>query len=342
MNSVRVMHLVCSNGFAGVENYIVNLASGLADDGVEVTVVGGSRDHMIPALAGVGVEWLPGDDMCGALSSLRRTRTPDILHTHMSQADLVGWLYRRSRGRVARQVSTRHFAGSRGTNAVVRAMLAPIGRSLSAQIAISHFVADHVEPPVDVVYTGVESSERTSPRERFVFAAQRLEAEKHTAEIITTWAKSQGPSAGWTLRIAGDGSERAQLEQMAHELGVGNTVEFLGHRSDVDQLLTQAGLVIAPTPREGLGIFVLEAMAHSTPVVASAGGGHLETVGAVRPDLLFAPGETDAAAEIIDRLISDPKLRAVAGASLRDLQRSRFTIRGQVEGTRAVYERTLE
>lgn len=341
VNDVRVVHLVCSTGFAGVENYIVNVASGLERDGVDVTVIGGSRAQMTAALAGSGVEWLPGDDMRGAMSSLRDTPTPDILHTHMSQADLVGWLYRRGRGRRARQVSTRHFAGPRGNGLVARSVFAPVGRSLAAQIAISQFVADNVEPPVDVVYSGVRSTDAARDREPFVFAAQRLEPEKHTADVIEAWARSEGAAEGWTLRIAGDGSERAQLEELARRRGVAGSVEFLGHRSDVPDLLARAGLVLAPTPREGLGIFVLEAMAQATPVVASAGGGHLETVGAATPDLLFPPGDAAAAAGVIDDLIADAGLRAASGTALRDLQRASFTIEMQVAGTRAVYERVL-
>jgi len=338
---MRVVHLVCSDGFAGVENYIVNVASGLVVDGADVTVIGGSREQMGAALSDTGVEWLPGDDMRGAMASLRATAPPDILHTHMSQADLVGWLHLRGRGRAIRHVSTRHFAGLRGGNPLVRAVFRPVGSSLSAQIAISQFVADNVEPPVDVVYSGVTSSDAAAQREPFVFAAQRLEPEKHTADVIEAWARSEGAAAGWTLRIAGDGSERAQLEELTRARGVRDSVEFLGHRSDVPDLLTRAGLVLAPTPREGLGIFVLEAMARAAPIIASAGGGHLETVGAVSADLLFTPGDTVAAARKIDELIADVQLRAEYGTALREMQRARFTIESQVAGTRAVYERVI-
>lgn len=341
MTDVRVVHLVCSTGFAGVENYIVNVASGLARDGVDVTVIGGSSAQMQRALAATDVDWLPGDDMRGALASLRRTAAPDILHTHMSQADLVGWLHRRWRGRKSRQVSTRHFAGMRGTGTLARAAFRPVGRSLAAQIAISQFVAENVEPPTEVVYSGVESAHAAMSREPFVLAAQRLEPEKCTADVIEAWARSRGADEGWTLRIAGDGSERGQLEQLARARGVTGSVEFLGHRSDVSELLARAGLVVAPTPREGLGILVLEAMAQGTPVVASAGGGHLETVGVATPDLLFAPGDATDAARVIDGLLVDPGLRSEAGSALRRLQRDRFTIGGQVAGTRAVYERVL-
>ncbi len=336
---MRVVHLVCSTGFAGVERYMVNVAIGLVRADVSVVVIGGDDSQMRSAFAGTDVEWLPGHDMRSALASLRTSPVPDILHTHMSQADLVGWWYRRGTGRRSRHVSTRHFAGRRGGSAVARALFRPIGQSLAAQIAISHFVAQNVEPPAEVVYSGVESTDAVTPRGRFVLAAQRLEPEKKTADVIEAWARSSGPRDGWRLRIAGDGSERDALEGLARSRQVAESVDFLGHRTDVPDLLASAALVVAPTPREGLGILVLEAMAHGTPVVAAGGGGHLETVGIAAPGLLFAPGDTAAAARIIDELLADPLLRKSSGDALRGLQQERFTIEAQVAGTRAVYER---
>ncbi|WP_454116715.1 glycosyltransferase family 4 protein [Microbacterium aurum] len=341
MSEVRVVHLVCSSGFAGVENYIVNVATGLARDGVDVAVIGGADAQMQDALAGTGVEWLPGGDMRAAFRSLRSVADSGILHTHMSQADLVGWLHRRVRARDMRQVSTRHFAGPRGAGVLARAVFRLVGRSLATQIAISEFVARHVEPPAEIVYSGVATEASGPVREPYVLAAQRLEPEKRTADVIEAWAQSKGHAAGWRLLIAGEGSERGDLESLARTRAVADSVDFLGHRADIPQLLARAGLVVASTPREGLGMLVLEAMAHATPVVASAGGGHLETVGLATPDLLFAPGDPRDAARVIDLLIGDADLRQVSGEALRDLQRERFTIGGQVAATRALYERVL-
>lgn len=338
---MRVVQLVCSTGFAGVEKYMTNVATGLARDGVSVIVIGGAETQMRAAIAGTGVEWLPGTDMRRAYRSLRTVADADILHTHMSQADLVGWLHRLTRTRDLPQVSTRHFAGPRGKGVLARSAFRMVGSSLATQIAISEFVAGHVEPPAEIVYSGVPVEDSTVPREPFVLAAQRLEPEKRTVEVIEAWARSSGRASGWRLRIAGDGTERDDLEELARARGVADSVDFLGHRTDVPHLLARAGLVVAPTPREGLGMLVLEAMAHGTPVIASAGGGHLETVGRATPDLLFSPGDPQDAARVMDLLIQDADLRRATGVALRALQRERFTVEAQVAGTRALYEKVL-
>ena len=87
---------------------------------------------------------------------------------------------------------------------------------------------------------------------------------------------------GWTLDIAGEGSQRTHLERLAADRGAGAAVRFLGFRMDVDELMAAAGIFLAPRPTEALGLSVLEAMAAGLPVVAAAAGGHLETVGTVR------------------------------------------------------------
>lgn len=342
-SDMRVVHLVCSDGFAGVERYIANTALGLAARALDVTVIGGEEERMRDALADTGVEWLPGDDVWQTFASLRSTRVHDIIHSHMSEADLVGAVYRLSPSRRAvTHVSTRHFMGARGGSPITRAALRlTADRSIRHELAISAAVAEFATADCDIVYTGVESSDVARPRERFVLVAQRLEPEKATADAIEAWAVSAAPTQGWTMRIAGDGSERARLEQLVRERGVDGSVEFIGHRDDIPELLDRAGLVFAPTPREGLGILVLEAMAHGAPIVASAGGGHLETVGAVTPELLFAPGDATDGARAIDALVADAGERERVGAALRRFQREHFTIERQVAEIHAAYERLL-
>lgn len=340
---MRVVHVVCSVGFAGVERYLVNLSSGLAAGGVDVTVIGGDRERMDAALRGSGVHWRPGDNMRGALSSLRALDPPDIVNTHMSQADLVGALYRSTAARRRTvHVSTRHFMGPRGTSPLSRTVLGFADRSIRGEIAISSAVAAFAHGDVAVVHTGVPVSTAHQARQKVVLVAQRLEAEKDTATAIDAWALSRAPKDGWVLRLAGDGSERAALEARADERGVAEHVEFLGHREDIPELLRSASIVLAPTPREGLGILVLEAMAEGTPVVAAAGGGHLETIGLVAPDCLFEPGDAATAARIVDDLVDDPARRETLEDDLRSLQRREFTLDAQVAGTMSFYRRMLD
>jgi len=338
---LRVVQLTCSDGFGGVEQYLLNLGRGLAERGIDVTIIGGAEHSMRAAAERYGA-WLPGNTFAQAIAALRSLGHVDLLNTHMSQADLAGCVARIQSRRLP-QVSTRHFAARRGRNAATHAAFRVLVRGISAQIAISQFVAANVDGHCHVVRSGVAVADVVGQqvREPVVLVAQRLEPEKDTMTAVRAWALSSARNRGWKLQIAGAGSERERLESEVQTLGIQESVHFLGFRDDVAALLARSGAVFAPTPREGLGILVLEAMAAGTPVVAAAGGGHLETVGPVTPELLFDPGDATAAARVLDALTTNAAARRAAGAVLKDAQRRSFTIAAQIEATVAVYQGVL-
>jgi len=337
MKPLRVAHVVCSEGFAGVERYVLQSALSLREAGCDVTVVGGAVDTMGAPLREEGVGWAPALTVRQAYRALRGLGRVDVLDSHMTEADTAAV----AAGLVGRipVVSTRHFAAPRGADPVRRAVASLVGARVAHQIAISRFVAENVEGDSTVVHTGVPDVPDVddAARERTVLVLQRLEAEKSTDVAVRAWAAA-GRRDGWRLRIVGDGAERAALGELADRLGVADSVDFLGFRSDVAAQLVAASLVLAPTPREGLGLASLEAMAAGVPVVASRGGGHLETVGGVEGAALFSPGDAAAAGRLVAELIDDPARRRAYGAALRARQRDAFSVAAQTSATLRVLE----
>lgn len=327
--------MTCSDGFGGVERYIAALGRGLATRGVDVTVIGGRASSMRAVLDGACM-FAEAATMREAREAMAACGPFDVVNTHMTEADLVG-LRARSRAAV---ISTRHFSAPRGGNPVLRAVFAAWSRRFAAQISISQCVAEAIGEASAVVRTGVQNTDAAAggPRDRTVVMVQRLEPEKATDVGLRAWAQSTARDAGWRLLIVGDGSQRAALEQQAEREEVSGSVTFLGHRDDAESLMEKAGMLLAPTPREGLGLSVIEAMARALPVVATAAGGHLETAGAVTADFLFAPGDAAGAAQIIDRLASDDDARTGYAARLQQHQREALTTDTWVDGTLEVFE----
>ena len=83
---------------------------------------------------------------------------------------------------------------------------------------------------------------------------------------------------GWRLDVAGDGAQRDDLETLAQQLGVAEQVSFLGFRADIPARMQSASLMLAPTPNEGLGLAVLEAMAAGLPVIAADAQARIMTI----------------------------------------------------------------
>lgn len=335
----HVVHLTCSDAFAGVERYVSLLGPHQADQGWRVTVIGGAPVQMRQALEGSDVQYVPAATLRSGRAALRAFPSADIVNTHMSHADFAGIIA--SSTRHSRLVSTRHFAAPRGRAPLARTAFHLARNRFAAQIAISNFVAEAIGEPSSVVHTGVTDAAAGRCAQRTVLMAQRLEREKETHVALAAWASSRAPFDGWELHIAGDGSERERLVRLAADLGVSASVRFLGYHHDVRSLMADAGAFLAPTSREGLGISVLEAMACALPVIASASGGHVETIGSVEDALLFPPGNVKAAARQLNAVIGDADARRNYGLRAQKLQRNSFTMSAQARATLAIYERCL-
>jgi glycosyltransferase involved in cell wall biosynthesis len=332
VSGLHVVHVVCSEAFAGVERYVLETSREMRAQGCRVTVVGCGRESVGIPLQRDGVDWLPGARPADAFRALRRIEDIDVIDTHMTKADFVG----ASVGFVRRipVVSTRHFAAPRGRGGVNGALGGMLRGAFTRQIAISRFVAEHIEGPSTIVHNGVADVPNVddAAREPFVLVLQRLEAEKRTDVALRAWASAEIPEP-WRLVVAGQGSESSRLRQLARELGVAASVDFVGFRSDVSSLLSRASALVASPPLEPLGLSVLEAMAHGLPVVAAGGGGHVETVGGVDGAALFPPDDVAAAARALTELIGDARRRRDYGARLRERQRASFSLPAQTTAT---------
>jgi glycosyltransferase involved in cell wall biosynthesis len=105
--------------------------------------------------------------------------------------------------------------------------------------------------------------------------------------------------------IAGEGPQRARLEEEIRALGLGERVLLLGHRTDAPALLAACDLFVLPSLFEGLPVSLLEAMAAHKPVVASDIGGNNEIVVDGETGLLVPPGDAMAMASAVRLLLGD-------------------------------------
>ena len=338
---MKIIHAVCTDAFAGVERHVAMLAAAECDRGHDVTVAGGRPDIMRAMIDRPGVRHLAAPTVGAMAVTLARQRAADVVNVHMTEAEIaaaLAWPWLR-----VPVVATRHFAATRGQSSRPAAFVARwAARRLSAQIAVSQFVAAHVEGPSAVVISGVASwpDRPVFDREKIVLVAQRLEVEKRTEDAIRVFAESHLAAAGWVMQVAGDGQQRRHLERLAEAAGV-EGVRFLGQRRDVDQLMSRAAVLLAPRTDEALGLTVLEAMSHRLPVIAAGAGGHVETVGSVCPELLYPPGDLGSAAELLSTLAQDSDRRSDLGKLLQDAQRKQFSIEAQAVATEVIYRSVL-
>jgi glycosyltransferase involved in cell wall biosynthesis len=121
------------------------------------------------------------------------------------------------------------------------------------------------------------------------------------------------------LVVVGDGPERGRLDELAGSLGVGDRVTFTGslQRGDVLRYLAGARAAVLPSLWENLPHSAVEALSVGTPVLASAVGGVPEVVHDGDNGLLVPPGDPDALAAGLERLLRDDALRDRLAAAAR-------------------------
>ncbi|MBI4577680.1 MAG: glycosyltransferase [Planctomycetes bacterium] len=173
-----------------------------------------------------------------------------------------------------------------------------------------------------------------------VAAVGRMSREKGHQVLLAALARLNGGRTAARLVLAGDGPDRAALETQARGLGLGGRVVFLGATDEVPRVLAAADVVAHPSHYEGFGLVLLEAMAAGRPVVASRVGGIPEVVEEGRTGLLVPPGDPEAMALALGRVLDDPGLARRMGEA--GARRARAYDRGRkARRLVALYEEVL-
>jgi glycosyltransferase involved in cell wall biosynthesis len=140
------------------------------------------------------------------------------------------------------------------------------------------------------------------------------------------------------ILIFGEGELQQPLERQIRHLGLEHHVQLVGFRHDILPLLKGLDLFVMSSVTEGLGTSILDAMAASRAVVATAAGGIPEVVEHEVTGVLVPPQNSAALAEAIVRLLKDEPLRRRMGEAGFERVRALFSVDRMVEGTLAVYE----
>jgi glycosyltransferase involved in cell wall biosynthesis len=155
--------------------------------------------------------------------------------------------------------------------------------------------------------------------------------------------RARGSAARFLLAGMLDASNPASLSQS--ELGQlqrSTGVEWLGHVADMPALLRSVHVVCLPSYREGLPKALIEACASARSIVATDVPGCREAVSHEVNGLLVKPRDAGALAEALQRLLSDPGLRASMGAAGRRKAESEFDVASIARATLNAYRQMLQ
>jgi glycosyltransferase involved in cell wall biosynthesis len=213
-------------------------------------------------------------------------------------------------------------------------------RHVRVYIAISDFVLrKHVEGGLPAGRMIVKrhfawpvEPTRQGPGEYFMYVG-RLVPEKGVSTLLDAWGNTKAE-----LLIVGDGPEAARLRAAAPR-----NVKFTGTLApgEVMNGLRRARAVLVPSEwHEGAGKVVLEAYAAGVPVLASSAGALPEVVEHEVTGLVLPPGEQEAWAQGVERLLDDVESERM-GSSAKEVWSNRYSPERGLRDLEDVYLRAL-
>jgi glycosyltransferase involved in cell wall biosynthesis len=332
---MNILHLICSGGFYGAESVLVLLARALEKIGCRC-MIGVFRDgrasHMEVAdqarTQGMTVEEIP----CGgrvdwnAVHHIRRLFDKyeiNVLHTHGYKADMYGFAAARPlrrvlvatfHGQIRNQLSLRTYA------TLDRAILRRFDRvaAVSDELAAILISSGVKQSKVAAIPNGIDlerfggakpvlRDEICDNAGNLVGMVARLDPGKGADVLLRAAPLVLAELLGTRFVLIGGGPARRELEALAGRLGIAQNVIFAGVRRDMPEVYASLDVIALPSRNEGMPMCLLEAMAASRPVVATAVGSIPKLVLPGQTGLLIAPDDPGDLARKIVQVLSDPR-----------------------------------
>jgi glycosyltransferase involved in cell wall biosynthesis len=366
---LRVCHIIHSLGAGGAEAVLGSLAAASRRVGVETVVIGLSDAddaRAVPALVdnGAAVHQLHrGRYDVRAITDVVRLlwrENIDVVHTHLKHADIVGGAAARILSLPA--ISTLHVIENRPTvvSHRVRLRLATWARAwcFTTIVALSSaqrtWYQGHARnTTVALVPNGAAEPRPAQPsseirrslgvadHEVLALTISLMRPEKGH-QVLLEAIRHIDPDVPIRFMFAGDGELFPELAStVAREETLRSRVVLLGFRSDIDDLLMAADLVVHPSSEDALPTALIQALAVGRAIVATSVGGIPEIV--VESCGRLVPAHDPVAlAEQIAELAADPRLRARYADAARTHYETSYSADVWARRLRGIYDRALE
>jgi glycosyltransferase involved in cell wall biosynthesis len=356
---MKILYVITRAERGGAQVHLVDMLANLPPE-FKPIVATGERGYLCEECAklGVPVRYVPGltqpvhplKDLRAlvALIGLIRREKPDVVHAHTSKAGLVARFAARITGAPA--VFTAHtWSFAEGISAVQRGFAIPLERlaaglggkiitvsEANKEMALRRSVA--TTRSLVRIWNGIPDVQyRAKPGTReftTLITVARFAPQKDHRLLLHALADVGG---NWRLILAGAGPRRREVEVSAKRLGLIDRIDFVGDRSDIPQILSEADIFILPSKWEGLPLSILEAMRAGLPVIATDVGGVAETVTDGVTGYLTARDDVSDMRERIQTVMGNVELMRRLGRAGRRRYEKDFRLETMVEKTLAIY-----
>lgn len=353
----RILYLVGQLGPGGLERQLVGLLEvmnrGECSPLVVVWNFQGNDTYVRPIQKlGVEVVALPRNlSPFGKLwqfGQLAKELNPEVIHSYSFYTNFAAYWGGLLTGAVAVGALQSDFITEKKVSGVVLGRLSALfpkvhisNNSLAAE-NVRKAVGIFLPKKVVVVRNGLDlkifrNCDFPTFQKVSILAVGSLLPVKRWDRLLRASAELKRMGYDFVVRLVGGGPLRSSLEEQAQSLGLVDSFEFLGHRSDIPALLADSLFLVHTSDREGCPNVITEAMACGRAVVAT-------NVGEV--PMLIEDGKTgyvvgrDEPENLINRmkiLIIDQELCRRMGKAGRFKAEKEFGVDRLLSETLAVY-----
>jgi len=292
-----------------------------------------------------------------SIRNLAARTNADVIHAHGYKADLYSYFALRQSA--IPLVSTCHTWYDNDLTVYLYGMADRfVLRSYAAVVAVSEEVRQRLlkagvrKEKIHLVQNGIDlrpfdnappslreiSSQDRSP---IVGLVGRLATEKGVDIFLRAAARVLVELPSTKFVVVGDGPDREQLELLIDELQIRKNVSMLGRRDDMPSVYASLDIMVSASRREGLPIAILEGMASSLPILATAVGAVPAIILNGSTGVLVPAEDVEALASEIVKLLTNPTQRQQFGAAAKKLIEEEFSAQRMTADYLHVYEQAI-
>lgn len=250
----------------------------------------------------------------------------DILHAHLPRSEVLAIFMGKKNSKI---VISRHNAEPFWPNSkhqFSRVLSYLVGARSDRVIAISEAVARYLRDSkeitkskeIDVVLYGyrnhptpfIDYFKKLTSDENFrIGTIGRLVKQKNYPTLLRAFAIAKKTHSSISLYIVGEGILKEDLSVLTRDLGIQDSVYWLGKTEHVDEFLETLDLFILASEYEGFGLVLLEALHAGVPILAANNSAIPEVLGSSYPGLFTTFDASELANKICDQIDSELDLR---------------------------------
>ena len=197
---------------------------------------------------------------------------------------------------------------------------------------------------LETIYTGIDFDPGPGkPKEHriVISCVSRLGPRKGHKLLLEALHQIKSELRHVRVNIVGDGEMKDELERLSSKLRLDDEVRFLGHRDDVERILSKSDIYVLPTTSDALPISVIEAMFAGNAVVTTRCGGIPEIIRHQETGLLTEPGNVNQLAACLLQLLKDQRLIKQLGRNAQEFAKTNLTVGKMASKIEHAYQSAL-